>query len=110
MRLSGFVARLVPSPLTTEAWRVRRSGTRHSTCTPMSRFGAALNTTSERSVVSSVVEESNASRENGTRNWPTVPDHRSWLSRMKRSVAERVSGERAGVAAALGVRISTWAR
>src|SRR5207302_8104681 len=64
----------------------------------------------DRSLVSSVVEPSNDSSANGTRNWPAVPPQRRWVRRMNRSVAERVSGDAAGVDAAPRVRISTWAR
>ena len=74
----------------------------------MSRLAAL--TMRERSVVSKIVEPSSDSRENGTRNCPAVPLHRSCLTVTKRSVAESVSGEDGGVAGAPMVRISTWAR
>src|SRR6266702_721515 len=108
MRLSGLAARFGPSPFTTAAWSVSRPALLHSACAPTSRLAAL--TMRERSVVSRVVELSSDSRENGTRNCPTVPPHGLWLTLIHRSVAERVRGEEAGVAGAPMVRISTWAR
>src|SRR5207245_9404248 len=81
---------------------------RHSAWTPMSRFAAL--TMRERSVVSRLVGLRSDSGENGTRNCPTAPLHRWCVILTQRSVADRVSGEVAGVAAAPMVRISTWAR
>src|SRR5438876_1136324 len=108
MRLSGLLARFGPSPFTMAPCSTTRSGRRHSAWTPMSRFAAL--TMRERSVVSRIVEPSSDSRENGTRNCPTVPPHAPCVSLIQRSVAERVSGEVAGVGAAPLVRISTCAR
>src|SRR2546423_14632616 len=74
----------------------------------MSRLAAP--TMRARSLVSSAVELSSDSSEYGTRNWPTVAPQRRCVSLIQRSVAERVSGDAAGVGAAPVVRISTWAR
>src|SRR5690348_4909346 len=98
MRLSGLVARFGPSPFTTAVCSTTRSGRCHSPCTPISRW--AVFTIRERSVVSRVVELSRDSKENGTRNWPTVATHRLLVAFTHKSVAERLSGDEAGDAAA----------